>query len=97
MHLTERQRKHLRGLAHALKPTVLIGASGLSDAVLTEVDKTLQHHELIKIRVRVGNRRLRDTTIEELSRITGADIIQKIGNAVALYRPRLEGSAIKLP
>ena len=56
MRLTEPQKKFLRGLGHPLKPLVTIGEAGLSDAVLSEYESTLDHHELMKIRVRVGDR-----------------------------------------
>ena len=51
MDLTESQKKYLRGLGHQLKPLVMVGDAGLSDAVLAEFESTLDHHELIKVRV----------------------------------------------
>ncbi len=45
------QRAELRSQAHALKPVVLIGAEGLTDAVLAEIKVHLGAHQLIKIRV----------------------------------------------
>ncbi len=97
MKLTERQRKYLRRLAHDVKPVVQVGNSGLSDGLLAELNDCLTRHELIKVKVRVGNRDLRDETIDELSRITGAEIIQRVGNTASLYRPRLMDSGITLP
>ncbi|MEE8236454.1 MAG: ribosome assembly RNA-binding protein YhbY [Gammaproteobacteria bacterium] len=97
MKLTERQRKYLRRLAHDVKPVVQVGNSGLTDGLLAELNDCLTRHELIKVKVRVGNRDLRDETIDELSRITGAEIIQRVGNTASLYRPRLMDSGITLP
>lgn len=97
MKLTERQRKYLRRLAHDVKPVVQVGNSGLTDSLLAELNDCLTRHELIKVKVRVGNRDLRDETIDELSRITGAEIIQRVGNTASLYRPRLMDSGITLP
>jgi len=97
MKLTERQRKYLRRLAHDVKPVVQVGNSGLSDGLLAELNDCLTRHELIKVKVRVGNRDLRDETIDELSRITGAEIIQRVGNTASLFRPRLLDSGITLP
>jgi len=97
MKLTERQRKYLRRLAHDVKPVVQVGNSGLTDGLLAELNDCLTRHELIKVKVRVGNRDLRDETIDELSRITGAEIIQRVGNTASLYRPRLLDSGITLP
>ena len=50
MALTQAQKRHLRKLAHALKPVIIVGNAGLSEALLQELDTTLEHHELIKAR-----------------------------------------------
>jgi RNA-binding protein len=89
MTLSEPQKKHLRGLGHALKPVVTVGDSGLSDSVLAEFESTLKHHELIKVRVRVGDRAARDKIIETLCSDSAANLIQRIGNVALLYRPNL--------
>jgi len=89
MKLSESQKKHLRGLGHALKPVVIVGDSGLSDSVLAEFESTLNHHELIKVRVRVGERAARDEIIEKLCSESSANLIQRIGNVALLYRPNL--------
>src|SRR5690606_29813559 len=52
--LNDRQRKHLRGLAHDLNVVVQTGAAGLTDAVLAEIDAALSAHELIKVRFVAG-------------------------------------------
>ncbi|MGI9259523.1 MAG: ribosome assembly RNA-binding protein YhbY [Gammaproteobacteria bacterium] len=86
MSLTESQCKHLRRLGHALKPTVLVGASGLTDSVVAEVESSLAHHELIKIRVRSGDREQRDAVIGEIVARTTAELIQRVGNMALIYR-----------
>lgn len=96
MKLTENQRKHLRRLGHALKPVVMIGASGLSDSVAAEIDLALAHHELIKIRIRVGERAQRDRVLQGVVKRLRAELIQRIGNMVLLYRPA-EEPKIALP
>ena len=58
MKLSETQKKYLRGLGHKLKPLIMIGESGLTDSVYGEFDSTLSHHELIKVRVRAGERQM---------------------------------------
>jgi RNA-binding protein len=89
MKLSEPQKKHLRSLGHALKPVIIVADSGLRDAVLAEFESTLKHHELIKVRVRVGERTARDEIIEKLCSDSGANLIQRIGNVALLYRPNL--------
>ena len=51
MRLTNNQKKHLRSLAHDLRPIVMVGQQGLSDAVLAELESTMIKHELLKIKV----------------------------------------------
>ena len=53
--MKEHQLKHLRGLGHKLKPVVTVADKGLTDSVRTELEATLDHHELMKVRVRVGD------------------------------------------
>jgi RNA-binding protein len=100
MDLNEHQKKHLRGLGHQLKPLVMVGDAGLSESLLAEFESTLDHHELIKVRVRVGDREARDGIIASLCETSGAVLIQRIGNVALLYRPNLSKKPerrIKLP
>ena len=86
MPLTDSQRKNLRRLGHGLNPVVMIGAAGLSDAVLEEAEGALEHHELVKIKVRVGDRAARDDIISRLCARTGAELVQRTGHMALLYR-----------
>ncbi len=90
MNLSEHQKKYLRGLGHQLKPLIMVGDAGLSDAVLAEYESTLDHHELIKVRVRVGDRDARDAIIEKLCNDSAATLIQRIGNVALLFRQNLK-------
>jgi len=86
MQLTDRQKRHLRALGHKLKPVVLIGERGLTDSVLEEIDRSITHHELLKVRVNVGDRALRDRLIAEICERLGAELIQRIGHMALLFR-----------
>ena len=97
MTLSEAQKKHLRGLGHALKPLIMVGDAGLSESLLAEYESTLAHHELIKVRVRVGDRKARDGIIEELCNTSGAQLVQRVGNMALLYRENPEKKKIVLP
>ena len=100
MELSEHQKKHLRGLGHKLKPLIMVGDAGLSESLLAEFESTLDHHELLKVRVRVGDREARDGIIAQLCDKSGADLVQRIGNVALLYRPNLSKKPekrIKLP
>jgi RNA-binding protein len=95
--LSEAQKKHLRGLGHALKPLILVGDGGLSESLLAEFESTLAHHELIKVRVRVGDRETRNAIIGELCNHSGAVLVQRVGNMALLYRENPEKKKIVLP
>lgn len=97
MNLTERQKKHLRGLGHALKPTVMIGDSGITETVYAEFSSTIEHHELIKVSVRVGDRKARDAMIADLCDRSGAVLVQRIGNMALLYKENPEKRKVTLP
>lgn len=97
MNPSESQKKYLRGLGHQLKPTIIVGDGGLTESLLAEFESTLSHHELIKAKVRVGDRGTRDTIIADMCGKSGAALIQRIGNVALLYRPNPEKKKIKLP
>ena len=90
MNLSEHQKKYLRGLGHQLKPLIIVGDAGLSESVLAEYESTLDHHELIKVRVRVGDRDARDAIIERLCNDSAAILIQRTGNVALLFRQNLK-------
>ncbi|HYC09327.1 MAG TPA: ribosome assembly RNA-binding protein YhbY [Steroidobacteraceae bacterium] len=95
--LSERQRKHLRGLAHALKPVIRVGGAGLAPGVLAETARALGDHELIKVKAAAGSREARDELFRALAELTGAALVQRIGNVAVLYRPREELPRILIP
>ena len=86
MPLSQTQCKHLRRLGHSLKPVISIGGSGLTDNLLAELENALNHHELIKVRVRVGDRDRRDALLDDLINQSKATLLQRIGNVALLYR-----------
>jgi RNA-binding protein len=96
MKLTERQKTFLRREAHSLKPIVTAGDKGITPALVQELDGALEHHELIKIKVRVGDRDARNVAIEQLAKATKADVISRVGNIAAIYRPKKNNSKIVL-
>ncbi|RIZ65183.1 MAG: ribosome assembly RNA-binding protein YhbY [Methylococcales bacterium] len=78
-------KKKLRADAHTLKPVVTIGQSGLTAPVLAEIELALDHHELIKVKIR-AERDSRKLISEQIHNETGAEIIQSIGQVVVIYR-----------
>ncbi|CAD6547272.1 hypothetical protein LMG27952_04546 [Paraburkholderia hiiakae] len=85
--LSAEQRSELRSQAHALKPVVLIGAEGLTDAVLKEIKVHLAAHQLIKVRVFGDEREERLAVYEEICDRLSAAPIQHIGKLLVIYKP----------
>ncbi len=85
--LTPAQRKEKRGEAHHLDPVVMIGAEGLTAAVLKETEAALKAHGLIKIRVFSDDREAREATLATLADQLGAAPVQHIGKLLVLWRP----------
>ena len=91
------QRKHLRGLAHALEPVVHVGNAGVSDSVAAAVDEALGAHELIKVRLHQPEDK--KAMADELAQRCGAEVCGVVGHTVILYRENAEkkGKRVILP
>lgn len=86
MNLTTKQKQHLKGLAHDLKPVVMLGANGLTEGVLAEIDSALTYHELIKVKVASGDRELKNAIVDAIVRETQAVKVQLIGHVLVIFR-----------
>jgi RNA-binding protein len=91
--LTPKQRQALKARAHALKPVVLLGAAGLTPAVVNEIDRALAAHELIKIRVPGDDRAQREAMWASLADTLAAARVQSIGKLLVLFRPTPDDAA----
>ena len=97
MELTERQRKYLRGLGHALNPVILVGSSGMSAGVVAETMRALQDHELIKVKFRGAERKARETALTELATATESILVHRIGHTALYYKRRNDRPGIVIP
>jgi len=88
--LTPAQRKEKRSDAHHLDPVVMIGADGLTPAVVKETNAALNAHGLIKVRVLSDDRANRDSIFAVLADQLSAAPIQHIGKLLVLWRPMPE-------
>jgi len=84
--LTGAQRKALRRLAHPLRPVVQLGAGGLSGSVLDAIDRALEDHELIKLKL-AGERDERSSLAAEVAARTRSALAGLVGRVAILYRP----------
>ncbi|HYJ41532.1 MAG TPA: YhbY family RNA-binding protein [Steroidobacteraceae bacterium] len=97
MELSERQRKYLRGLGHALNPVLLIGNAGVTPAVIAEAKRALHDHELIKVKFRGAERAARDAGLAELAATTESVLLQRIGHTGLYYKRRNDRPGIVIP
>lgn len=87
MSLTPKMRQYLKAKAHKLKPVVMIGSKGLTENVHNEIDRALNDHELIKIRIQGEDRAMREELLNEIIQISHAEKVQLIGGIGTIYRP----------
>lgn len=88
--LTTRERAHLKARAHKLEPTVFVGHHGVTPSVITEVDRALTVHELIKVKVLGDDRDAREAIGHRLCEGTDAAPVQQVGKVIVLWRPKPE-------
>lgn len=96
MNLSNKQKQYLKGLAHELKPVVLLGGNGLTEGVMAEIDAALAHHELIKVKVPSEDREEKGLIMDAIVRESGAVKLQTIGHMLVLYK-QSEDKKIELP
>lgn len=84
--LTAAERKALKARAHKLEPVVLVGAKGLTDEVVKEIDGALKTHQLIKVRAAALDREQRQVALGEILQRANAELIQQVGKVFVLFR-----------
>jgi RNA-binding protein len=84
--LTAAERKTLKARAHKLEPVVQIGAKGLTDEVVGEIERALHAHELVKVRAGALQREERDAVLKDILGRTGAERVQQVGKVFVIYR-----------
>jgi RNA-binding protein len=84
--LTNPQKRYLKGLAHDLRPVILVGTKGVSAALLAELDSALEQHELVKVKVAAEDRETRDAWINHLIEASQAGLVARIGNIAVMFR-----------
>jgi RNA-binding protein len=86
MTLSNKQKQHLKGLAHSLKPVVQLGNNGLTEGVLAEIDNAINFHELIKVKIPTDDREEKTLIMDAIVRETGAIKLQSIGHTLVLFK-----------
>jgi RNA-binding protein len=95
--LTGKQRRHLRALGHHLDALVQLGKLGLTDGVVDALDIALERHELVKLRLGTECPDDRDAVADELGPRLKAEVAQRMGRTILLYRRHPKKPVIVLP
>ena len=93
MPLNAAQKKNLRGQAHHLKPLVTVADKGLSETVVAEIDRALNDHELIKVKLR-GDREVRQAWAQAIAGQCKSELVMTIGQIACFYRKHPEKPVI---
>lgn len=86
MPISADRKKEFRTIGHKLNPIVTIAANGLSESVLMELNRALDDHELIKVKLAIAEREDRKEVVAQLQALGNLELIQEIGKVVLLYR-----------
>ncbi|MBK52198.1 MAG: ribosome assembly RNA-binding protein YhbY [Gammaproteobacteria bacterium] len=86
MSLTSKEKKRLRATGHALKTSVTIAQRGLTENVGQEINRALEAHELIKIKLQLPDREIRKGLLRKICSAHGAESVQNIGHTALIYR-----------
>jgi len=86
MSLSPEQRREYRGIAHNLKPVIIVGDKGLTEGLQEELERALNDHELIKIKVASQDRETRHRAVAALCEASGAELVQTIGKIAVILR-----------
>jgi len=95
--LTGKQRRHLRGLGHGLRPIVQVGKDGIDDGLVAAVEQALDDHELVKVKVGEAAKLDRHDAAQAIAGKTHSEVAQVLGNTVLLYRAHPDDPVIVLP
>lgn len=94
--LTGKERAYLKGLAQNIDPLIQLGKEGINEGFLKQMDKLLEDHELVKIKVLQNAPVEVDEIVDEILEKTGAEFVQKIGKKLTIYRESKENKKIQL-
>lgn len=96
--LSSKQRAHLRGLAHALKPVAHVGKEGVTTAAVRSLEQAFATREIVKVRVlEAAPEGVRETAAALASRLPNSHVVQTVGRTATLYRPDPDAPVVRLP
>ena len=84
--MSNQDTRQLRAIGHKLRPVVTVAGNGVSEGVLAELERALNDHELVKVRLAVGSREARQQATDAICEQTGATLVQRVGNVILILR-----------
>ena len=84
--LTSKERAALRSQSNALETTLMVGKSGITQAVIEEAERLLTARELVKGKVLEGALLSPQEVSDALCQATGAEGIACLGSKFVIYR-----------
>ena len=96
MSLNNRQIRHLRGLTHSLQPVVMVADKGLTENVMAEIESALEHHELVKIKLK-SDRETRKEWQNTIASSCNAEVVHSIGQVACFFRRNPKKQVVDLP
>jgi len=90
MSLTAADKKQYRAIAHNLNPVIIVGDKGLSEGLMDELNRALDDHELVKIKIAIGDRDERAALITEITSKSKSELVQSIGKVAVLLRKNVK-------
>ena len=97
MELTTKQKLYLKSKAHDIKPVVMIGQKGITDSVIEEIKSSIDHHELIKVKIAGQEKEVREAVAAELAEKADMTIVQIMGSNVTFFKQKKKESSFSLP
>ena len=101
MQLSNADKKQLRSRAHSLKPVVTISDNGVTEGVCQELERALDDHELIKVKININDPNARKSLAAELCQQHNAALVQLIGKIAVICReakkPNIKLSNLRTP
>ncbi len=86
MSVPSAKKKQYRSIGHKLNPIVTVAGKGLSENVVAEINRALEDHELIKVKVAVSERETRTALVRQILTDCQAELIQEIGKIALILR-----------
>ncbi|MGN1394402.1 MAG: ribosome assembly RNA-binding protein YhbY [Succinivibrionaceae bacterium] len=97
MELTTKQKLYLKSKAHELKPIVMVGQKGLTESVINEIISSIEHHELIKVKVAAEDSEAKKEVADIIAEKSTSTVVQFMGNILTLFKQKKKNSNFTLP